>query len=189
MEILQFLNNVYPLQPELIEHLKKILKIKKLAPKEFLLHAGTTCKHVYFVEKGLLRCFHLKDGEEVNKWFMKEEDVVYAVRSFLTQQPSTESIQALEACTLYYISHSELQDIYRRFKDFMVQRAYLTEKYYIMSEERNDMLLMPQYVERYRFLLDNYPDLVSRVQTKHIASYMGVSLPTMYRLKSKVMQR
>jgi CRP-like cAMP-binding protein len=173
------------MSPELSYHLSKILKTKTLKRNEYLLHAGKVCKNVYFVQKGLLRSFYLKGEDEVSKWFMKENDVVFAVKSFLTQKPSSESIQALEACTLHYITYGQLQHIYHHFQEFNFQRAILTEKYYILSEERNDILLHPNPIERYKFLLKNYPELIRRVQYKYIASYLGVSLRTMNRIKVK----
>ncbi|OQP53444.1 hypothetical protein A4H97_23655 [Niastella yeongjuensis] len=185
MKILNFLNGVHPMSPELISHLSKILKSKILKRNDFILRAGEVCRHVYFVDEGLLRSFYLKDGNEVCKWFMKENDVVFAVRSFLKQMPSLESIQALENCSLHYITYSELQDIYIRFQEFNVQRGVLTEKYYILSEERNDILLLPAPIERYKFLLNNYPELISRIQLKHLASFLGVSPRTLNRLKLK----
>ena len=98
--LIDFLHSVYPLSTELKEHLAKILKKKELKKKELLLSAGSICRNVYFVSQGLLRCYYLEDGE-VCKWFMKEGDVVYSVRSFLTQTASNEYIQALENCQLY----------------------------------------------------------------------------------------
>lgn len=188
MKILDFLNAIHPMSPELITHLSSILKTKTLKRNKFLLHAGEVCRNVYFVEEGLLRSFYLKDGKEVCKWFMKENDVVYAVRSFLKQIPSSESIQALETCTLRYITYIELQDICNRFIDFNIQRRTLTENYYILSEERNDMLLHPEPIERYKFLFNNYPDLIARVPGKYLASYLGVSRATYGRLKKRPKQ-
>src|SRR5688572_24409360 len=122
--LLKFLHSVYPLSVELEEHLRKILKIKKLKKKDVLLNAGSICKNVYFTKNGLLRCYYLDDGYETCKWFMKEGDVVYSVKSFLTQSSSSEYIQALEDCMLYYITYQELQAIYNRFIEFNVHRGF-----------------------------------------------------------------
>ena len=184
--LINFLHSIYPMPPELEEHLRTILKIKLLKKKEVLLTAGNTCKNVYFVSKGLLRSYYLNDDKEESKWFMKEGDVVFAVKSFLTQTPSNESIEALENCELYYITYHELQDIYKNHVSFNFQRGILTEKYYLLSEERSDTARFLKPLDRYKFLLNEYPELVSRVQTNYLASYIGVSRSTMYRLKVKV---
>jgi len=187
--LLKFLHSVYPLSSELEEHLRNILKTKELKKKDILLNAGNVCKNVYFTKKGLLRCYYLEDGHEICKWFMKEGDVVYSVRSFLMQTPSKEYIQALEDCQLYYIAYHELQNIYKRFIEFNVQRGQLTEKYYLMSDFREDLLRLKKSIDKYKCLLKNYPELLSRVPTQYMASYIAVSPSTLFRLKAKIRQR
>jgi len=184
--LIKFLHSVYPMSPVLEDHLRSILKTKQLKKKEFLLKAGTTCKNVYFVQQGLLRCYYLDDGNEICKWFMKEGDVVYSVRSFLRQTASNEYIQALENCELYYITYNELQDIYERFLEFNVQRGKLTENYYLMSDFREDLLRLKKSIDKYKCLLENYPELLNRVPTQYMASYIAVSHSTMFRLKSQI---
>jgi CRP/FNR family transcriptional regulator, anaerobic regulatory protein len=183
-ELFQFLYSIYPMSPELQTHLRTVLKQKTLAKKEFLLKAGRICENVYFVKKGLVRCFYTKDGIDVCSWFMKEGDVVFAVKSFYEQTPSYEAIQALEDCILYYISHKELQNIYKNYIEFNVQRGELTEKYYKLSEERSFSMRMHKSHERYSYLLSNHLELVRRVPLKYIASYIGVSIATMNRLRA-----
>jgi CRP-like cAMP-binding protein len=185
-ELLQFLNSVYPLSPALEDHLRKILKYKEIKSKEYLLKAGHISERVCFITKGLLRCYYEKGDHEVCSWFMREGDVIFAVKSFYSQTPSYESIQALENCELYYITYNELQHIYKTYIEFNVHRGVLTEKYYLLSEERSASMRLHKSPERYQYLLDYHPELVRRVHVKYIASYIGVSLPTMTRLKRKI---
>src|SRR5690349_9583032 len=112
-ELLQFLNSIFPMSTELEEHLRGILKYREIPKKGYLLKAGHTCKTVCFIKKGLLRCFYEKGDTEVCSWFMRDGDVIFAVKSFYSQTPSYESIQALENCELYYITYQELQHIYK----------------------------------------------------------------------------
>jgi CRP/FNR family transcriptional regulator, anaerobic regulatory protein len=39
--------------------------------------------------------------------------------------------------------------------------------------------------ERYRFLIDNNPDIIRRVPSKFIASYLGITEVTLSTIKSK----
>lgn len=185
MELLiHFLYAVHPMSAQLEEHLRAILKIKPVRKNEFLLKAGHTCSNVYFIEKGLFRCFHLRKDNEVCNWFMKEGDVMFAVKSFYTQTISHESIQALEDCVVYYISYAELQKIYAQFIEFNVHRGILTEKYYLQSEERNFAFREFKSKDRYLFFKSKHPELVLRLPSKDIASHIGVSQATMTRLRA-----
>lgn len=184
-ELLLYLNSIHPLSDELQDHLIKILKVKELARKEYLLKAGHVCSHVYFIQSGLLRCFYLKDTTEVSSWFMCEKDFIISVESFFSQKPSYESIQALEDTEVYYISYSEIQDIYRRFPEFNFIGRVITEKYYILCEQRTYSLRMQQAIDRYAYLFKNFPEIIMRVPCKYIASYLGISEETLSRIKGK----
>jgi CRP-like cAMP-binding protein len=184
-ELLLYLNSIHPLSDELQEHLIKILKVKELSRKEYLLKAGHVCSNVYFIQSGLLRCFYLKDTTEVCSWFMCEKDFIVSVESFFTQRPSYESIQALEDTEVYYISYSEIQDIYRRFPEFNFIGRVITEKYYILCEQRTYSLRMQQAIDRYAYLFKNFPEIIMRVPSKYIASYLGISEETLSRIKGK----
>src|SRR5437868_3676657 len=101
-ELLKFLNSINPLSQHLIEYLARNLKTKNLRKKDFLLKKGHISRDIYFINKGLLRCFYIIDDKEVSSWFMKEGDIIVSVESFFRQIQSYEFIQALDHCVLYY---------------------------------------------------------------------------------------
>jgi hypothetical protein len=116
---------------------------------------------------------------------MKEGDLIISVESFYQQKPSYESIQALEDCTLISQQYNELQEMYKRFLELNFIARVLTEKYYNLSEQRLYSIRMLRASERYKFLLDNYPELIQRVPSKYLASYLSVTEETLSRIKSK----
>ena len=184
-QLLEFLNSVYPLSNDLVNYLMQNLESKMLKKKEMLLEKGRICKNIFFIEKGLIRCFYLLNEKEVSSWFMKEGDVIISVESFFKQLPSYESIQALEDCTVYYISYEQLMYAYVTFVEFNFVGRILTEKYYTLCEQRLYSLRMHKAAERYNDLLKNHPEIIQRVPSKYIASYLGISMETLSRVKSK----
>ena len=117
---------------------------------------------------------------------MKEGDVIVSVESFFNQSPSYEAIQALEDCTLYYITYDELQFIFRNFMEFNFIGRILIEKYYTLSERRLYSLRMQKAQDRYKYLMDHHPELILRVPSKHLASYLGIAEPTLSTIKSSL---
>ena len=182
--LLQNLESIYPMSEGCKEHLLTILREKEIAKKELLLRAGHICQHIYFIQKGLLRCFYYRNDVEISSWFMREGDVMVSVESFFHQKTSYESIQALEDCELYYISYKELQDIYRRFPEFNFIARVLTEKYYCLSEQRLYSIRMMRATERYEYLLEQHPELLLRVPAKYIASYLGITPEMLSKIKT-----
>jgi len=183
--LIEFLNAVHPLSSGLEKHLSGILKVNELPRKSFYLKQGQISRHIAFVEKGLLRCYYEKNEKEVCSWFMKEGDVIISVESFFKQTISYENIQALEDCTLYYIDFNELQYIYQHFPEFNFTGRVLAENYYALSEQRLYSIRMQRGKERYDYLINNFPELIRRVPSKYLASYLGISEFTLSRIRSR----
>ena len=184
--LIYYLQSIYPLSDGLKKYLLDHLKIKQLSKKQYLLRAGHVSRYIYFIDTGLLKCFYISNNTEVCSWFMKEGDVIISVESFFTQKPSYEAIQAIEDCELYFIEYDELQFIYRHFPEFNFIGRVLTEKYYTLSEQRLYSMRMQRASERYQYLLDHFPELVKRVASKYLASYLGVTEVTLSKIKGKV---
>jgi len=183
-ELLAYLNSIYPLSQPAIEYLSENLKEVEISKKEFILKRGRICYNIYFVQKGLLRCFYTKDDKEVNSWFMKENDVIFSVESFLNQVPSYENIQTLEDSLLYYIDYAELQYLYNHCPEFNFIGRVVTEKYYKLSEQRLYSLRMQKAFEKYNFIMNHFPQIILRVPSKYIASYLGITEETLSRIRA-----
>ena len=185
-KLLQFLQSIHPLSNGLLQHLTDNLSFKELNKKEYLLREGQICRNIYFIESGLLRCFYIRNEMEVSSWFMKEHDIIVSLESFFNQKPSCESIQAIECCSLHYISYDQLQFAYKHFPEFNFTARMLTEKYYAMSEQRLYAIRMQRAADRYAYLMENHPEIVLRVPSKFIASYLGITEVTLSALKGKL---
>lgn len=184
--LLQYLNSIHLLSEDLQDYLRKILKHKSVRKKDFLLKAGHISGIVCFIETGLLRCYFLKDDQEMTSWFMKEGDVIFSIESFYEQAPSKENIQALEDCSLYYITYSELEYVYRNFMEFNFIGRVLTIRYQTLWVKLFNSFRMSSAEERYEWVLKNHPDLELRgVPAKHIASYLGITEVTLSNVKGK----
>ena len=184
-ELMLYLNSIHPLSTPLQEHLSIILKERKISKKEYLLKAGHICKSICFITKGLVRCFYIKEEQEVCSWFMKEGDVIVSVESFFFQKNSKESIQAIEDCEIHFIEYNQLENIYREFPEFNFVSRVLLQRYYTLSEQRLYSLRMQRLQERYNYLLEHHSDLILRVPAKYLASYLGISEETLSRIRSK----
>ncbi len=116
---------------------------------------------------------------------MKENDIIISVNSFFNRTPGYEWIQTIEESTVHYIHHDELQKIYKEFIEFNIVGRILTETYYTLSEERLYAMRSHTAQERLLFLVDKHPEIIKRAPVSYIASYLGVSLETLSRLRGK----
>lgn len=183
-EIFAYLNTIHPLHSGTRDYLQQNLKTLEVAKKEFILKQGHICRNIYFISRGLLRCYYIKEYKEISAWFMKEGDIIISVESFFNQIESKESIQALEDSFLHYISYEELQYAYEQFPDFNSIGRILTEKYYQLSEQRLYSLRMQKAPEKYHFLMEHFPQILQRVSLTNIASYLGITQETLSRIRA-----
>ena len=184
-QIIRYIQTIYPISDALKTYLSSVLKERTVPKKQFLLRAGHVCRHISFITKGMVRCFYISNSIEISSWFMKEGDFVISVESFFLQKESRESIQALENCELLSIEYNELENLYRTFPEFNYIGRVLTERYYILSEQRLYSLRMQAVAARYKHVMEHYPELINRVPSKHIASYLGTTEQNLSRIRSK----
>jgi CRP/FNR family transcriptional regulator, anaerobic regulatory protein len=188
-KLLNFLDSLYPLPTELREELLKILKWRIFERKEFLLKAGHISRSIYYIEKGLVRCYYSIKEKDISAWFMKEGDIVVSVNSFFGQTASSESIQALEDTTVHFITHTELEELYNRFLSFNVHGRKVVTHYYLLSEQRAISMRSIKAKERYGKLLFQNPELLQRVPGKYLASYLGITEATFSNINRKTLYK
>ncbi len=181
-----FLNSIHPLSQGLQQELYQLLKEVNLKKKQVYLREGTVSDKISFVISGLLRSYTVdNEGKETTCWFMKEGDVTISVKSFFEHSPSAEYIEAIEPCTLLYITYYELEMLYKKYPEFNVVGRLVVQKYYVLSEERLAGIRNKKAEERYALLMKTHPEIIQRAPVQYLASYLGIDKATLSRLKSK----
>ena len=190
-EVIAFLNAIataegWPLSPGCIAHLSGIIKTTSIKEEEYLLKAGQVCENLYFIRKGLLRCFYILHEKDVSDWFFGEMETVVSIDSFYDQLPSKDYIQAREDCELLYITFHELSYLYRTFVEFNAVGRVLTNKYLRIWHRQARNIRMLTTEERYLFLLKTQPELINRVPVKDLASYLDMTKETLSRIRGRI---
>lgn len=169
------------LEAYLLENTKNLI----LPRKHLLVEAGQVSNKMYFIDKGLLRGYYLKEDKDITTWLMPEGEFVISILSFYTRQPTYEYIELLEDSELWYISYDKLQKAYQLFPEFNLIGRTLTERYYVLSEYRSYYLRMHTAEERLRLLLNDFPTILARVKHRHVASLLGITPETLSRILAK----
>ncbi|WP_143307255.1 Crp/Fnr family transcriptional regulator [Chitinophaga vietnamensis] len=182
--LLEYLNSIYPLSEQLRQDLAERLIYRKYSKKELVLREGEINNYIYFVKSGTLRAYYEKDGEDMTSWLMTAGDVIISVYSFFTRKPSSECIETLKESELVFMHYDDLNRIYNKHVEFNVVGRKLTEYYYMKSEERAFFMRRSRAIERYEFLEKNYPQIILEVPGKYIASYLGMTIETLSRIRN-----
>lgn len=149
-----------------------------------LIREGQTHHYVYFLVRGAVRSFYLKDGVEVNTWFAFENDIVGSFQNYLGY-PSKETIASLEDCRLVAINLSTLKPQVSQSLPVSNFVRQVIEEYTEFLEERLFKLQFTNGMDRYRYLVENEPETFQRVPLTYIASYLGFTRETLSRLRAK----
>jgi len=154
------------------KHLRAILKPHNFKKGEIILKEGQICKHIFFIESGLVRVFHFREGKEVTSWILKEGDIFISVFSFFEQRASYEYIEALEDCKCWGIEYEQLTDTIEQYPEFSAHQTSILREYYERSEERRSRLARQSPEERYAWLLKEEAEFLLRVPMKILATYL-----------------
>ncbi|MEO7213233.1 Crp/Fnr family transcriptional regulator [Mucilaginibacter sp.] len=183
--LIQTLNSISILSPQLQEALRGYLVEETVARKSLILKAGSVSQRIYFIKKGFVRAYYHKGESEYTSWFMREGDIIVSVYSFFSRKPSFENIQVLEDSVLQSINWDQLQLLYKNFPELNLTGRLITEQYYIKSEERAINLQTLTATQRYERLLSAYPGILQKASLGQIASYLSIKQETLSRIRAR----
>lgn len=160
---------------------------KKAKRNELLLQEGDICRHVYFIVKGCLQVFVIADnGNESTREFYFEGQWTTDIFGFQNQLPSKEYIRCVEPCQLLAISYDQFQKMGAAYPQFMEIYQQILEASYHQTVYRVNTFTSMNALERLTWLLKNNPQMLTRLSSKLVASYLGISPETYSRLKGKL---
>lgn len=180
-----FVKLVYPVSDSVITYINQNSFPQRVERGAYLLRSGETCKHIYFILKGVIRAYIKEGTKEVTTWITAEREMVTSIRGFDLQEPSLENIQAIEECDLVAAHYDSLQYLYNNHPEMNIVGRKLLEQYYRDAEERAYICRIPNAGKRYRHFLETQGHLANRIPLKYIASYLGMTIETLSRIRSK----
>jgi CRP-like cAMP-binding protein len=183
----QKFNETIPLTNEEQHLISTFLTPKKLRKKQYVLQEGDVCKYIVYVEKGALRAYTISEkGDEHIIQFALEGWLIADLYSFLTGEPATYNIDALEEAELVLISKSSYVELLKKLPKFETYiRVQLTSAY-IAMQRRLTSIISFSLEERYSYFNQLYPDIAARVPQHMIASYMGLTAETLSRVRRRI---
>jgi CRP-like cAMP-binding protein len=187
--LLTVLNQLYPLSPAAQQYLRDHVTSCTVPKRKLLLKEGMTCEHIYFIVKGALRGFTREGSKDITTWITIENEMVSSILSLDERVRSIENIQALEKCELLSLTLTDLGIMYDRFPETNVLARKILQRYYADAEQRAFIARLTKAENKYRHFLKRHQALSNRIPLKYIASYLGVTLETLSRIRKKFSSR
>jgi CRP-like cAMP-binding protein len=106
--------------------------------------------------------------------------------SFLTGEPATYNIDAIEDAELVLINKSAHEELLQKFPKYETYTRLNITGAYIAMQKRLTSIISSPLEERYENFTALYPDIVQRVPQHMIASYMGFTPETLSRIRKRM---
>jgi CRP-like cAMP-binding protein len=179
-----------PLDGEGLEKISKITIIKEIPARTILLRGGEIAAEAYMVIKGCLRSYFIKEnGTEITSQFFIEGQMVSSIESAMTDTPSRSNIDAIEDSIIGIIRMKNLLKMTQEQgpgKDQFIG-ILLSKLLNYMNLHASFLLDNPE--KRYKKLLQDNPELISRLPQQYIASYLGITPVSLSRIRNRLKKK
>lgn len=177
------LDSIHP-QDEPVKELLRTNMFPKIYPRGHLLvRQGEINDRLYFIERGTARAYSLEEGEPVSMWFMMDGDVAMLPESFYDQVPSVEALEILEESKVWELKKVVLDTAYREYMCANIAGRVMEENAHKTIVKQYRELRVCSKFDRYMALVDRWPELLSRIPSKHIATFLGMHPKTLIRAR------
>lgn len=181
---IEFISTHYsPLSDECKTRFSKHLSVATYTENTVLVKEGQYSDKLFFVASGSTRAYYLKEGKNITDWFGFENDFICAINSYFLNIPSPHFIETIEASTVLSISRHHVNELCDTFHDFERLARLATTQTMLRLQQRIVSLQFESAQQKYESLTALRPDIVQRVPLGHIASYLGMTLETLSRVR------
>ncbi|GGF35854.1 Crp/Fnr family transcriptional regulator [Echinicola rosea] len=159
-------------------------EVKFFKKGEVVVREGQYSKKGYLIVEGCSRAYYLKNGKDISDWFTFENQFMASVVSFFSDKPSPHYVEFVEDSTVLEFSKDAVDSLSEKYHDFERLIGKVVTETMLGLCERLDTIQFSRAEERYRHLLAIHPDITNRIPLTHIASYLGITLETLSRIRS-----
>lgn len=159
----------------------------ELDKDDYFWEAGKTIKQVGFVTEGVLRVYYYNnESDEITRYFITENLLILYGYDIDASYTPSEYLQAITDSKLIVFSKKDWKEISDTIVgwDNIIQK--ITAKQHREKLERRSPLVEQDATTRYLEFLENFPTLVNRIPLSYIASYLGITQPTLSRIRKNI---
>ena len=178
------------LSTEEIKRISDAAVEKTVHRKQVLLRAGEVCRYKIFITKGFLRTYRSGvDGSEHVLQFSPELTWTTESESYTNRTPSDYTIDALEDSEIIMWSRDRFDALFDQIPALKAFSDQLISRNLYFSRNRIYKTISSSPEEKYEDFVKTYPGILLHVPLRMVASYLGVSIKTITRIRQAQLQR
>jgi len=184
--LISTLDYFYPITEGVKNYFRKYSYSCSFRKGKLLLKTGEICEHIYFIKKGAVRGFIKEGAKDITTWITAENELVSSISALDMREPALENMQAIENCELLTLTYADYQNLYIKFPEFNIVARKVLQKYYQDAEGRAYIARLTNAENKYRLFITMYGHLANRIPLKYIASFLGITLETLSRVRKRL---
>lgn len=185
--LIMFLNSLCPLNENVIEKAKANALQILLKKNEVLTYPDNGKKDcIFIILKGVVRGFIIDDSKDITTVITSENQLMGYVRNAaITESVYEEQFQALEDSELLVLNYAFIDELYLQYPEINILARKLLALHFNQSNERAILSRIPSAEARYTQFKSGHPALKNRVPIKFLATYLGMRIETLSRIRKK----
>jgi CRP-like cAMP-binding protein len=188
-ELIKYCAQFIELTKEDINAICSSFKLIKLKRKEFLLKEGEICNFIAFINSGIIRHYHIKDGNEITCDITLSLNFITDYKSFIQDIPSTYNFQILKNAELLVISRKDLFQLYKNSRQIETLGRIMAEQVAKRTIDIAMSLASDKPEERLTKLLLNSYVLFQEVPQRYLANLIGISPESFSRIRARLIKK
>lgn len=185
-ELFRNLETLLPLNHQVKEDISQCISIITAPAHTRLVMAGQLSPDIYYLKEGVVRNFEITDDKEWTNWFFKKGEFAFSVDSLLLNKPTSAYMESCTKVVLYAIAKQDFQLLIQKHESVRDLTKILAGIYF--NKVKKQVYYASQFSPwtRYRLFITKNPYIATRVQSNHLASYLGVFPSSISRYRKRV---
>ena len=186
--LFQHLRNFASLNDNDISDSRPFWKARKMNKGDYFNMQSMVCNDLGLIVKGIFRIYFRDPNtkEDKNIFFFSENQFVVSFRSFISREACWYFIEAMEDSEIFFISYKDLNSLYETNSNWGKFGRLLAELFFKLAQTRTEEFIFFSHEQRYIRLLEEHPDIIERIPAYHISSYLGITNPSLSRIRKRI---
>jgi len=167
--------------------IKKLVVPQKIKAKTKIIDIGSIAREIFFIEQGLLRVYHLKDGKEISTYFACDNQFISTFASIISHKPSYEFLETITDSTVLKINYQQLQQLFEKVPKFEKLGRAFAEQNFLCIADRTIVMQTMTAKDKYLNFINTYDEkIIMNVPQHQIASYLGITPESLSRIRKEI---
>lgn len=185
MTLLDYFRESYQINDELELFFDQHMELKEFQKGDIIFEPDSHLRYIYFIESGFTRIYYFKNGKDITHYFFGPNSFSTGIESVFYGKPSIFGFQALAPSRIWMVPFNPIAELAKTdiTVNQIIQKVLLDSLINFSNRFYKTQFETAQ--ERYQTLIEENPALFQNASLGHIASYLGISQPTLSVIRGK----